>query len=61
MAYVLRLEGIPEARLPAWAQGPAGRRWSTADMRAAGRQGAERFSETRFKDSFKALVGPIVD
>jgi alpha-1,2-mannosyltransferase len=59
MAYILGLENISEQRLPEWARGGDGRKWSTLEMREAGRKGAERFSETRFKNAFKSLTEPV--
>lgn len=59
MAYILGLKNISEECLPEWAQGVEGRKWSTLEMREAGRKGAERFSETRFKNAFKSLTEPV--
>merc|ERR1711937_112880 len=60
MAYVLGLENIPDENLPNWARGADGRSWSTIEMRKAARKGAERFSETRFKNAFKHLFSAVV-
>lgn len=61
MAYILGLDGMLDENLPSWARSPKGTKWSTAKMRVAGRKGAERFSETRFKGAFKSLMEPVFE